>query len=93
MNQRFLEVIQREKPDYLFVQLIYDEFLIETLSRIRSIAPDCKVINFCGDDDSLFFNYSVLFLDYINYYFITQPAYIRNYEKYGKKAYLMLGYL
>ena len=58
MNKRFLEVVKREQPDYVFLWLIYDEFYIDTLLKIKKISAKIKIINFFGDDDSLFDNFS-----------------------------------
>ncbi len=67
MNERFLELIEKEKPDYVFFWLIYDEFYIETLLKIREISPKTIIINFFGDDDSqfeIFSRYYGLIFDY-----------------------------
>ena len=58
MNARFLELVEKEKPDYIFFWLIYDEFTIDALLKIKRISPKTKMINLFGDDASLFYNFS-----------------------------------
>ncbi|MBU0894646.1 MAG: glycosyltransferase [Nanoarchaeota archaeon] len=68
MNKNFLNLLAREKPDYLLLALNYDEFYTETLLKIRKISPQTIIINFFGDDmwryDDWGRHYS-LFSDYI----------------------------
>ena len=66
MNNKFLEILVKEKPDYLFLWLHSDEFYIETLLKIRKILPMIKIINLFGDDDTMFNHftkYYALFFD------------------------------
>lgn len=85
MNRKFLETIKREQPDYIFLWLIYDEFYIETLLRIREVCPKAKIINYCGDDDAMFDNYSIYLSLIIDYFFVTHKEYIPGYKN---KAFL-----
>ncbi len=72
MNEKLLELIKKEKPDFIFFWLTYDAFSIETLLKIKEISPKTKTINFFGDDDTQFecftryyahlFDYSILFI-------------------------------
>src|SRR3989344_6984660 len=59
MNLQFLDIVEKEKPDYILLWLIYEEFYPETLFKIKEISPRTKVINFCGDDDAQFYDYSI----------------------------------
>lgn len=68
MNQQFLNLVKRKKPDYILFSLSYDEFYIETLPKIKIISPETKIINFFGDDSWRFDDYTryyALFFDYI----------------------------
>ncbi|MEK6910277.1 MAG: glycosyltransferase [Nanoarchaeota archaeon] len=85
MNKRFLEKVRKENPDYIFLWLIYDEFYIETLLKIREICPKAKIINYCGDDDAMFDNYSIYLSYIIDYFFVTHKEYIPGYKN---KAFL-----
>src|SRR3989344_5255208 len=67
MNSMFLEIIEREKPDIVLLQLIYDEFYFNTITKIRDISPKTKIVNFSGDDDTLFYDYNMMFFPFINY--------------------------
>lgn len=67
MNAKFLELISKEKPDFIFLWLIYDEFYLETLDQIKEVSPKTRLVNFFGDDNILFDRYSKymsLFVDY-----------------------------
>lgn len=85
MNKRFLDKVRREQPDYIFLWLIYDEFYIDTLLKIKEICPKAKIINYCGDDDALFDNYSIYLSYIIDYFFVTHKEYIPGYKN---KAFL-----
>ncbi len=67
MNRRFLELVQKEKPDYIFFLISYDEFYVETLLKIKEISPKTITINYFGDDDTQldnFTRYYSLIFDY-----------------------------
>ncbi|MEK6879730.1 MAG: glycosyltransferase [Nanoarchaeota archaeon] len=67
MNKLFLDLVKKEQPDFIFFWLITDEFALETLDKIKEISPNTKTINFFGDDDERFdnfTNYYSLFFDY-----------------------------
>ncbi len=85
MNKKFIEIIKLEKPDYVFLWLIYEEFYIDTLLKIKEISPKTKIINYCGDDDILFSTYSIFYSLFIDYFFVTHPEFI---PKYLNKAFL-----
>lgn len=76
MNERFLDIIKKEKPDFVFFTLVYDEFFIETIKKIKHYSPKTQTINFFSDDEWRFGTYSKyisVFFDYcITSYF---PAY------------------
>lgn len=80
MNKKFLDVIKKEKPDFIFLWLIYDEFYIDTLIKIKEVSPNSKIINFCGDDDTVFENYTVYLFPFIDYFYSTQTPYFKDYK-------------
>ncbi|MEK6908493.1 MAG: glycosyltransferase [Nanoarchaeota archaeon] len=88
MNKDFLKIIAKEKPEYLFLWLIYDEFYPKTLFSIKKISPKTKVINFCGDDDAQFYDYSSLNSFFVDYSLITHKEFIKNYKN---KAFFSVG--
>ena len=81
MNERFLALVKHERPDYIFLWIIYDELYLETLLKVKEIVPTTKIINFFGDDDLLFTNssrYYALFCDYgLIFHSAFMPAYNR----------------
>jgi len=84
MNKKFLDLVKKEKPDYIFFYSL-DYFHLRTLLKIREISPKTKTVNFFGDDDTLFENFSryyVLFFDYVT---IFQKKFANNYKKEGIK--------
>lgn len=91
MNKSFLETLKREQPDFLLLQVIYEEFYPSTFIEIKKVSPKTKVINFSGDDDLLFYCQSLLLFPFVDYFFITQPDYLSKYKEYGKKAFFIFG--
>ena len=83
MNERFLEIVEREKPDYVFFWLMYDDFYIDTLLRIREISPKAVLINFFGDDDSGFDNYSRHYAPFFDCSLIYQESFLKFYKREG----------
>ena len=68
MNQKFLELVEKEKPDYIFFLLIYDEFDPLIFLEIKKISPKTKLMVFLSDDSwryEDFGRYYSLFMDYI----------------------------
>jgi spore maturation protein CgeB len=91
MNKSFLEIVEKEKPDYMFLWLMHDEFLMETLVKARELSP--KTISFCynGDDDYKFENYTINLFPVIDYFLTTQPPYLDKYKEYGKIPFFACG--
>lgn len=81
LNKEFLEILQREKPDFLlFGPSFYGQFSMETIAKIKEISPKTKTIIEFGDDDWRFEDWSryyALFFDYI----ITAKKEISIYKK------------
>ncbi|MEI6732037.1 MAG: glycosyltransferase [archaeon] len=73
MNEMFLSLIKKDKPEYIFLLLMYDEFYIETLRKIKEISPKTKIINFFTDDELRFHNYSRYFAPFIDHGITTYP--------------------
>lgn len=68
LNTKFLEVIGKEKPDYIIFGHRYNEIEIETMKKIKKFSPNTKTIILHGDDDFRFDDwgrYYALFFDYI----------------------------
>ncbi len=85
MNKMFLDLIEKEKPDYIFFWLIYDEFAIDTFIKIRELSPKTKLINFFGDDDTRFDIYSRYYSLFIDFPLMSQKSYLSEYYKEGIK--------
>ncbi len=88
MNKRFLDLVSKEKPDYLLLWLIYDEFYPQTLFAIKERSPKTKVLNFCGDDDAQFYDYSAFNSFFVDYSLITHKEFIKDYKN---KAFFSVG--
>ncbi|MBR9705315.1 glycosyltransferase [Candidatus Pacearchaeota archaeon] len=54
MNKRFIDLIEKEKPDFVLIYSIVDEFDVETYLKIREVSPDTRSIMFYGDDDCMY---------------------------------------
>lgn len=80
MNRKFIELIKKEKPDYIFLWLIGEEFFLETLLKIKEISPKTKLINYCCDEDTLFENYTYYYSLFIDYFLVTDKEHIQDYE-------------
>lgn len=92
MNQSLIEVAEKEQPDYLFLWLIYDEISIETLLKIREVSPKTKLVNFFGDDDTLYDAYSRFIAPFLDGCLVFQLDYIDRYAKDGiKNVYRLSG--
>lgn len=94
MQNMLMEKIEKEKPDYVFFMLIYDEFDPAFLLQLKKIFPDIITINLFSDDDwryEDFSRYYNLFFDYaiVN---ITAADMSSQYIKDGNKKFsLSLG--
>ncbi len=87
MNRMFLEMINKEQPDYVFLWMIIDEFSLDTLMQIKKVSPKTKVLNFCSDDDTIFDSYSIYMSEFVDYFLITHKEYM---PRYKNKAFLSL---
>ncbi|MBM3230102.1 glycosyltransferase [Candidatus Pacearchaeota archaeon] len=91
MNQTFLKLLEKEKPDYVFMWIMFEEFYLETLEKMRAICPKTKFIEFTGDDDIKFEDHTFQLFPFFDYFFITQLQYEKWYKKATKKTFFMCG--
>lgn len=91
MNKRFLEVLKKERPDYIFLWLMHHEFELDTLVQIKKILPKSIIFCYNGDDDYKFENYTINYFPLIDYFMITQVPFIAQADKTGKKAFYGCG--
>ncbi len=91
MNEKFIALLRKEKPDYIMLFLVWDEFYSETLMKIKQILPNVKVVQWNGDDDIKFDNYTVPYSAIIDYQFISQLQFTNRYDKYNLPWFDMLG--
>ncbi len=91
MNERFLEALKREKPDYIHLFLVWDEFYPETLVKIKEILPKVKITHWNGDDDIKFDNYTIPYSSAIDYQFISQLQFTKRYDAARLPWFDMLG--
>lgn len=90
LNKNFIELIKKEKPDYLLIAPSYDELYLQTLKKLKKINPKMKTIIQFGDDEFRFDDWSryySLFFDYI----LTTKKEINIYKKENIKAIFMIG--
>ncbi len=87
MNKRFLKIIEKEKPDYVFSWARGDDTELEMLLKIREISPKTKTILFSGDEDTTFETFSRYFILFYDYGLISPnpEKYIPKYNKDGIK--------
>ncbi len=91
MNKKFLELLKKEKPDYIHLFLVWDEFYPETLVKIKEILPNVKVTHWNGDDDIKFENYTIPYSFAIDYQLISQLQFTKKYDSYKLPWYDLLG--
>lgn len=84
MNSRFIEILKKEKPDYLLVALGYDEFYPETLLKMREASPNTITIAYFGDDEWRYEDWSRFYAPYFDYILITETD-SSEYDKDGIK--------
>ena len=85
MNKIFLDLVKKEKPDFIFLIVGRDELTIDSMDKIKEVSPKTKIIAFVGDDDTEFENlkrYQALFVDCS---FLGQPDYVSSYLNEGVK--------
>lgn len=83
MNQMLLDLVKKEKPDYIFTWLTWDEFFIETLMEINKLSPKTKTVVIFGDDTIQFNDFSRYYALLFNYVFTTLKSYQKRYKEEG----------
>ena len=89
LNKHFLELVKKEKPDYLLISLSYDEIWPKTLEEIRKISSNTIIIGFFGDDNWRFEDWSRYYAQYFNY-ILTSEKDTTCYSKEGFKNAIFL---
>lgn len=90
MNSKFVYLIEKEKPDMIFLTMIYDEFYFDTFRKIKEISPKTKIVNFFSDDEWRFDSYSKYFSPFIDVCLTSFPeAYEKSLSLGLKNFYLM----
>ncbi len=91
MNRQFLDILTSYRPDYIMLFLVGDEFYPATLVKIKEIVPNVKVVQWNGDDDIKFENYTIPYSICIDYQFISQLQFTKFYDSYSLPWFDMLG--
>lgn len=66
MEKNFINLVEKEKAEFLFIDSRGNELTIEFLDELRRVSPETKIISYTGDDDKDFESlkrYSSLFVD------------------------------
>ena len=91
MNKKFIDLLKSYKPDYIMLFLVGEEFYPETLVKIKEILPNVRVVQWNGDDDIKFDNYTVPYSAVIDYQFISQLQFAEKYDEYNLPWFDTLG--
>ncbi|MCX6746772.1 MAG: glycosyltransferase [Candidatus Pacearchaeota archaeon] len=92
MNNKFLKLIEKEKPDYVFLFIRGSEFYLDTLIKIRKVSPKTKVFNFSGDEDTAFEIFSRYLILFVDYGLVSPERYVQQYYKDGiKNVFFIIG--
>ena len=83
MNEMLLNVIKKEKPEYIFTWLTWDEFYPETLLKIKEISPNTKTVAIFGDDVHQFEDFSRYYSLLFDYSFTTLKSFFPKYQQDG----------
>jgi hypothetical protein len=81
VNKRFLELVEKEKPDYILYYSIVDEFELDTFLKVRDISPETISILFYGDDDCMYESYSRFYKLFFDYIIVFQKAFKHLYDE------------
>ena len=83
MNKMLLETVEREKPDYIFTWLTWDELAFDALLKIKKISPNTKTVAIFGDDVHQFEDFSRYYSLFFDYSFTTVKSFMKKYEDDG----------
>jgi len=89
MNKKLLELVKKEKPDYIFFCSL-DYFHLTTFLVMKKISPKTKIVNFFGDDDTKFENFLRYYALFFDYGLIADKNFLNNYKKEGMKNTFLL---
>lgn len=82
MNKNLIDRVDKEKPELILFALNFDEFSLETFTKIRESHPKSKLGIIICDDDGRFDSWSrylALFFDFV----ITSQDFLKEYKKDG----------
>jgi len=74
VNEKLLEIVEKEKPDYVFFSIVYDELDFSAIQAIKKISPNSILINLCGDDDWRFDEFSRYYAHLFDYSILMQDV-------------------
>ena len=92
-NKMFLELIRKEKPDYVFSWARGDDVDLNVLLKIKEVSPNTKTVLFLGDEPTtydIYTRYMMLFYDY-GLVGAGADKYIPKYKKDGIRAFPVIG--
>lgn len=84
INEKLLEVVFKEKPDFCFFFLSGEEIKKETIEKITK-ESGAVTLNWFADDHWRFYNFSRYWAPYFNWVVTTDPAAMEKYYKIGYK--------
>ena len=84
MNEKLLQLVKDEKPDYVFWHTGRHEILLKTLRLIRKNGT--KIIAWFSDDHWRFDNYSKRFINHFDYAITTDEQTIERYKQLGARV-------
>src|SRR3989344_1799990 len=82
MNQELRDLVEKEKPDILFVMMRTDELEKKVIGDI-SKHTSCKTVAWFADDGWRFENYSKYWAPYFNWVITLDPGAFEKYRKIG----------
>lgn len=84
-NEMFIDLIKREKPEYIFLFIGSDEFYFKTLLKIKEISPRTITFAFFSDDDIYYTSHTRYLNLFVDYGIAFQRKYLYLYKKDGYK--------
>jgi len=92
LNKNFLNLIKKEKPDYLLACPAYNELSVDSMMKMKKINPQMKTIIWFGDDDFRYDDWSRYYTLFFDFVLTASKKNPDHYEKDGiKTAYSMTG--
>ncbi len=81
MNRMFLDLIKKEKPNFVFIYSIVDDFDVDTFLKIREVSPKTRSLMFSGDDDCMYESSSRFYKLLFDNIIIFQKDYLHLYKE------------